>query len=589
MLSRLLNIFNYSILSITVSIYTMLKSLIILFFTVSIFSSAEDIVDRIIIPKTLITLDASNVDSDAVMVRGSRIHAVGQKDTLIKQFPNANVDYSFIDDVIIPGFIEHHIHPLLAAITMNSEIVAIDDWVLPGKSSIGVRDRDGYIKRIRALEDSLEDKETPLVSWGFHHYFHGKLTKDDLDNISSERPILIIHRSFHEFIMNSKALELFGIKKEDLKNLTLEEQKLANIEQGHFSERGLVVVMPKIMKYLAAPERLISGLEITEKYIQEQGVTLIANPGAMYNKDIQNVKNYVLGDIDTPFKSLFIPSALYMLEHLDAAELLEKTEDLIQWGGGKVQYLPNQIKLFTDGAMYSQNMVLRDGYIDGHKGTWLMEEKIFEDVFKIYWDAGYQIHIHQNGDAGLDRILDIVDKNNLRNPREDHRTTIVHFGYSAIDQIDRIKQLGLIVSANPYYVTALSDLYSKVGVGYERSQEMVRLGDVARANIPLSLHSDMPMAPASPLALMHAAVNRVNYANKVAGPNQRISALTALMGVTLNAAYTINLEEDYGSISVGKYANFTVLSDSPLEVDPLEIKDIQVKGTIVEGRIFSKK
>ena len=118
---------------------------------------------------------------------------------------------------------------------------------------------------------------------------------------------------------------------------------------------------------------------------------------------------------------------------------------------------------------------------------------------------------------------------------------------------------------------------------------MVRLGDVARANIPLSLHSDMPMAPASPLALMHAAVNRVNYANKVAGPNQRISALTALMGVTLNAAYTINLEEDYGSISVGKYANFTVLSDSPLEVDPLEIKDIQVKGTIVEGRIFSKK
>ena len=299
----------------------MLKSLIILFFTVSIFSSAEDIVDRIIIPKTLITLDASNVHSDAVMVRGSRIHAVGQKETLIKQFPNANVDYSFIDDVIIPGFIEHHIHPLLAAITMNSEIVAIDDWVLPGKSSIGVRDRDGYMKRIRALEDSLEDKETPLVSWGFHHYFHGKLTKDDLDNISSERPILIIHRSFHEFIMNSKALELFGIKKEDLKNLTLEEQKLANIEQGHFSERGLVVVMPKIMKYLAAPERLISGLEITEKYIQEQGVTLIANPGAMYNKDIQNVKNYVLGDIDTPFKSLFIPSALYMLEPVSYTHL----------------------------------------------------------------------------------------------------------------------------------------------------------------------------------------------------------------------------------------------------------------------------
>jgi len=162
----------------------------------------------------------------------------------------------------------------------------------------------------------------------------------------------------------------------------------------------------------------------------------------------------------------------------------------------------------------------------------------------------------------------------------------VHFGYSASDQIDRIKELGLIVSANPYYVTVLSDLYSKVGVGYERSQEMVRLGDVVRANIPLSLHSDMPMAPASPLVLMHAAVNRINYANKVAGPNQRISALNALKGVTLNAAYTINLEEDYGSVTVGKYANFTLLSDNPLTINPLKIKDIKVKGIIVEGKVF---
>ncbi len=216
MLSRLLNIFNYSILKITVSILSMNKSLITFLITLSIFSLAAEELDRIIIPKTLITLDAANANSDAVIIRGSKIFKLfgsfKSKDKLF--FPL--LDYSFIDDVIIPGFIEHHIHPLLAAITMNSEIVAIDDWVLPGKSSIGVRDRDGYIKRIRALEDSLEDKETPLVSWGFHHYFHGKLTKDDLDNISSERPILIIHRSFHEFIMNSKALELFGIKKEDL-------------------------------------------------------------------------------------------------------------------------------------------------------------------------------------------------------------------------------------------------------------------------------------------------------------------------------------------------------------------------------------
>ena len=564
----------------------MFKLLIITFATFSFVSSAEISLDRIIIPKQLITLDASNANSNAVMVRGDRIHVVGMKDDLMMAYPDAALDYSHANDVMVPGFIEHHIHPLLAAITMNSEILAIDDWIVPNKQSIGVRDRAGYFKRLKELETNIEDADTPLISWGFHHYFHGKLTKDDLDAISSERPILIIHRSFHEFIMNTKALELFKINKEDLKDLNLEEQKLANYEQGHFSERGLIMVMPKIMQYLAAPQRIIKGLETTEKYIHEKGITLIANPGAMYNKSIQGAKNYVLGDKDTPFNSLFIPSGLYMLEHFDQSELIEEAEALLKWGQGRVQYLPKQVKLFTDGAMYSQNMVLRDGYLDGHQGVWLMEEKIFKDTFKIFWDAGYQIHIHQNGDSGLDRILDAVKENMQSNPREDHRTTIVHFGYSAFDQVKSMKDLGIIVSANPYYVTALSDLYSKVGVGYSRSQEMVRLGDVARAKIPLSLHSDMPMAPASPLLLMHAAVNRINYAGKVAGPSQRISPLEALMGVTLNAAYTLKLEMDYGSISQGKYANFTLLEENPLEVDPSKIKDIKVNGTIVEGREF---
>ena len=560
----------------------MLKFLFFLFTSLSLLSLAED---RIIIPKDLVTLDSDYPNATAVLIRDDRIHAVGAKEDLIKEFPNTPVDLTHKNDVLIPGFIEHHIHPLLAAITMNSEIVAIDDWTVLNKKSTGIRDREGYLKKLKELESSMKTND-PLISWGFHHYFHGKLTKDDLDKISSDRPILIIHRSFHEFIMNSKALEFFGIAKEDLKGLNAEEKKLANYEEGHFSERGLIMVMPKIMQFLAAPQRIIGGLSITEEYIHKQGITLIANPGAMYNKLTQGAKNYVFGDTDTPFRSLFIPSALYMLEHFNNSELLEETEALLKWGEGKVQYLPKHIKLFSDGAMYSQNMVLRDGYLDGHQGVWLMEEDIFKETFRIYWDAGYQIHIHQNGDSGLDRILEVLEDNMARNPRDDHRTTIVHFGYSAFDQIEKMKQLGVIVSANPYYVPVLSDLYSKVGIGYARSQEMVRLGDVARANIRLSLHSDMPMAPASPLALMHAAVNRINYANEVAGPNQRISSLNALKGVTLNAAYVLGLESDYGSISPGKYANFTLLEDSPLTVDHLLIKDIKVKGTIVEGRLF---
>ena len=544
--------------------------------------------DRIVVAKEIITLDDRYQNIDAIFIKGDRIHSVGSKDKLSKEFPDIRVDASHENNIIVPGFIEHHIHPLLAGITMNSEIVAIDDWDVPHKKIAGVRDRDGYLKRLSTIENNMSDAEELLVSWGFHHYFHGKLTRQDLDLISKDRPILIIHRSFHEFIMNSSALNLFGITEKDLGHLNKEEKILASFKEGHFAERGLIAVMPKVMKYIAAPQRIIAGLKITEKYIHQNGITLIANPGSMHDKNIQKAKNFVFGDKETPFRSLYIPSALYMLEHTDILNLLEETKKQLSWGQGKVEFLPNHIKLFTDGAMYSQNMVLRDGYLDGHQGAWLMENDIFKDAFRLFWDAGYQIHVHQNGDAGLDRLLDVLDENMQRNPRKDHRTTVVHFGYSAFDQIERMKRLGVIVSANPYYVPVLSDLYSRKGVGYERSQQMVRLGDVNSAGIVLSLHSDMPMAPASPLVLMHSAVNRINYADEVAGPNQRISALTALKGVTLNSAYTLGIEDNYGSITPGKFANFTILSENPLSIDPLRIDQINVEGTIVEGRLFQK-
>ena len=565
-----------------------MKNLTLFFALLSFNPLFSNSIDRIVVAKEIVTLDDRYQNVDAVFIKGSRIQAVGTKDELLKEFPGVMVDIANENNIIVPGFIEHHIHPLLAGITMNSNIVAIDDWNVPHKKSAGVRDREGYLKRLTTIENNMNDLQEPLVSWGFHHFFHGKLTRQDLDLVSKDRPILIIHRSFHEFIMNSKALSLFKITEEDLKGLTDEEKKHASFDEGHFSERGLIAVMPKVMQYIAAPQRIIKGLQITEKYVQQNGITLIANPGSMYDQKIQQAKNYVFGDEDTPFKSLYIPSALYMLEHTDISNLLEETEKHLSWGQGKVEFLPNHIKLFTDGAMYSQNMVLRDGYLDGHQGAWLMENDIFKDVFRLFWDAGYQIHVHQNGDAGLDRLLDVLDENMQRNPRKDHRTTVVHFGYSAFDQVERMKKLGVIVSANPYYVSVLSDLYSRKGVGYERSQQMVRLGDVHRAEIVLSLHSDMPMAPASPLVLMHSAVNRINYADEVAGPSQRISPLTALKGVTLNSAYTLGIEDDYGSIIPGKFANFTILSDNPLAIDPLKIDQINVEGTIVEGRLFQK-
>ena len=535
--------------------------------------------------KEIVTLDEKVASANAVSVKSDRVMAIGSLDDLIERNPDASIDHQFQNDVIVPGFIEHHIHPFLSAITMNAEIISIEGWDLPNNQSIAYRDRDSYMQRLSEIEENMKS-DSPLITWGFHHYFHGDLSREDLDRISKDRPILVMHRSYHEFILNTPALEYFDISQEFIESLDEEARAYADFDRGHFSEQGMISVFPKLLRHLGKPEYLLSGLQLTEDYLHQNGVTMIANPGAWLIKSIQDAKNLILGDENTPFRSFFIPSALILSEDHDVPELVEEAKKLLEWGGGKVEYLPNRIKLFADGAMYSQNMVLSEGYLDGHQGAWLMQEGLYRSAFKLFWDEGYQIHIHQNGDEALDLILDVLEENMANNPREDHRTTIVHFGISRADQMDRVKSLGAIISANPYYVTALSDLYSKKGLGPERALEMVRLGDVDRAGIRFGLHSDMPMAPGSPLVLMHAAVNRINFANEVAGPKQRVSPLAALKGVTLDAAYIMGLENDYGSISEGKLANFTILSENPLSVNPLTIKDIEIKATIVEGKHY---
>ena len=535
--------------------------------------------------KEIVTLDEKVASANAVSVKSDRVMAIGSLDDLIERNPDASIDHQFQNDVIIPGFIEHHIHPFLSAITMNAEIISIEGWDLPNNQSIAYRDRDSYMQRLSEIEENMKS-DSPLITWGFHHYFHGDISREDLDRISKDRPILVMHRSYHEFILNTPALEYFDISQEFIESLDEEARAYADFDRGHFSEQGMISVFPKLLRYLGKPEYLLSGLQLTEDYLHQNGVTMIANPGAWLIKSIQDAKNLILGDESTPFRSFFIPSALILSEDHDVPELVEEAKKLLEWGGGKVEYLPNRIKLFADGAMYSQNMVLSEGYLDGHQGAWLMQEGLYRSAFKLFWDEGYQIHIHQNGDEALDLILDVLEENMANNPREDHRTTIVHFGISRADQMDRVKSLGAIISANPYYVTALSDLYSKKGLGPERALEMVRLGDVDRAGIRFGLHSDMPMAPGSPLVLMHAAVNRINFANEVAGPKQRVSPLAALKGVTLDAAYIMGLEDDYGSISEGKLANFTILSENPLSVNPQTIKDIEIKATIVEGKHY---
>ena len=434
----------------------------------------------------------------------------------------------------------------------------------------------------------LTDPAELLVTWGYHPVFHGPLTRADLDKISNARPINVWHRSAHEFIVNSKALQNYGIDAAFVGALSAAAQKQSNLEEGHFWEGGMFGVIPKRLPAIATPDRLRRGLEFVVRYYHTNGVTLGCEPGGLFAKQLQDAQNAVLSRPDSPFRFYFIPDG----KSINAAfpdTTISETEKVLGWGEGMTAMMPGAIKLFADGTIYSLAMQVREPYLGKGHGEWIMDPEFFARAFKVYWDAGYQIHVHVNGDAGLDMVLDNVETNMRCHPRYDHRTVAIHLAVSQKDQVERMKRLGVIVSGNPYYVRALADAYSKEGLGPERADNMVRLGDIERAGVSYSLHSDMPMAPGQPLFLMHCAVNRTTVSGRVAGPDQRASRMGALKGVTLDAAYSLRMEKDMGSIVPGKIANLTILDDNPLTVDAAKIKDIFVWGTVQEGRVLPVK
>lgn len=547
--------------------------------------------------KEIVTLDPGKPKAQAVAVVGDRILATGTLDELkaaAGKQPYA-VNMTFADKVIVPGFIAQHEHPLLAALTMKSEIIAIEDWVLPDGTRKAAKNRSEYLKRLADANAKLKDPDEPLVSWGYHHFFHGKLKKADLNAISKTRPIIIWHRSAHEFYLNAAAEKKYGVTKEWFDKLPDSTKKQSDFSNAHYWEQGFFALLPSLAPALASPERLRKGLELIKVYYHNSGVTLACEPGGLLSKKIQDAQNAVLSDSSAPFRFYFIAdgksiTGKYVNEKTYPDEkVAEDTEKLLTWGEGMTAYLPKQVKLFADGAIFSQLMQLNGGYTDGHKGEWIMNPDFFARSFRVYWDLGYQIHVHVNGDAGLDIVLNTLEFNMRRNPRPDHRTVIVHFAVSTPAQVARIKRLGAIVSANPYYPVALADNYRSNGLGPERADNMARMADVEKAGISYSLHSDMPMAPGQPLFLMWTAVNRVTNDGNLRGPKQRISPLSALKAVTLDAAYSLQMEKNVGSIVPGKLANFTILAENPLTSDPMKIKDIAVWGTVQEGRILPVK
>ncbi|MFT5330401.1 MAG: putative amidohydrolase YtcJ [Parasphingorhabdus sp.] len=494
------------------------------------------------------------------------------------------VDSRFARQILMPGFIEPHVHPMQTIMMLPIPFISPEEWQLPGKTHPAARGKAQYEQRLR--EELAKSKDKLFITWGHHKLFHGDMDRTELDRIAPDRPVVIWQRSFHEIIANSKALDLLGIGTQEAFTAEFDKPTIdpahADFASGIIHETALFGGIEKLRPYLFSPAKVQQGLADMRQMMLENGVTTSADLafGGFGGPEMESKLFKSLYDQPTtPSRILAIPVApLVTGDPNDWLKAMKAKYDSPKF------FFSNRVKLFADGAFFAQYMQMNPpGYSDGHEGKWLTEPEELQKQTERFWDAGWNLHTHVNGDKGLDVVLGITEK---LAPRNGQHIIMEHLGYSTEAQNRRIGEMGLYVSAQPNYIRILGDTYARTGMGPDRAAQMSRLGSLERKGVPLGLHSDFNMAPIDPLYLAWVASNRITLDGNVKAPEERLSLDKALRAITVEAAQVIGLDAMVGSIATGKKADFTVLDRDPYVGGAAKLREVEVQGVVFEGRWF---
>jgi predicted amidohydrolase YtcJ len=187
-----------------------------------------------------------------------------------------------------------------------------------------------------------------------------------------------------------------------------------------------------------------------------------------------------------------------------------------------------------------------------------------------------------NGDAAIDLMLEGLEAIAQKGPLPDHRSVAIHAQLARPDQLDRMRDLGVLPSFYAVHPFFWGD-WHRLSFGDERASFISPLRATLDRGIPLTIHNDSPVVPPDIMRLVSIAVNRETRSGHILGPDQRVNVMEALHAVTLGAAYQYFEEGDKGSIEVGKRADFVVLAQDPRTVDMSAIADIEIVETISRG------
>ncbi len=535
----------------------------------------------------IITINDAAPSAEALAVKDGKILAVGAKDAVLKTKGDATKVVDLAGKTLLPGFIDGHGHLSMVGIQAASanllpapdgegnSIPALQkllkDWAAKNPKGLG---GSGWIVGFGYDDSQLAEQRVP--------------TRDDLDAVSKDVPVMIIHQSGHVGSVNSKLLEVAGITAASVNppGGVIGRRAGSQEPDGRLEEIAFINVAFKLFgSFDAATQRSLikGGIGLYSAF----GYTTAEEGRASLETIDHEIAAAEAGEL--AIDVVAYPDIQMSVSAIAAPWLSREYKGRFRIGGAK---------LSLDGSPQAKTAWLTKPYHIPPPGQGAdyagypaikSDEKVNAFIDKCFAN-GWQVLVHCNGDAAGDQLIRAVRAATAKHGPGDRRTVMIHAQTAREDQLDAMKELGITPSFFAMHTFYWGDWHHDSVLGPERAARISPAASALKRGMKFNQHHDAPVAMPSSIIILHSQVNRVTRSGKILGPEQRVGVMDALKSITIHAAWTHFEEARKGSLETGKLADLVILDKNPLKIDPMALKDLKVLETIKEGNtVFSLK
>jgi predicted amidohydrolase YtcJ len=528
----------------------------------------------------------SAVYVETLVVRDGKILFAGRKDEALKQ---AGADHTEVDlqgRFMAPGFIDAHGHAYGAGFQkMAANILPPPDGTVTDIESLITTLKQWYA-------DLGKTGKSPKVIVGFG-YDDSQLKEkrhpvaDDLDKVSNTLPVILVHQSGHLQALNHVALAAVGFdaSTEDPQGGVIRREKDGKTPNGVLEETAGVMVMFKLFSKFdssMSANMVKAGVQAYKEF----GFTTVQE-GAATPSMVQAYKDMArAGDLD-------VDVAAYPVL-LASKELMDKQGTSDSYSG---HFRIAGIKITQDGSPQGKTAYLSHPYkvpppgqpktYRGYPG--MPRQSQLDSLVDYAFSKNWQVLMHCNGDAAGDMMIQSVRYASSKLGMADRRPVMIHAQTARYDQLDSMKQLGIIPSFFSMHTFYWGDWHRDETLGQERAFRISPAQTAYRKGLIFTEHHDAPVGLPSSIMILHTAVNRTSRTNSVIGEAEKLTPYQALLSLTRYSAYQYFEEKNKGTLTAGKLADLVILDRNPMKVDPKDIIRIHVMETIKEGRTVFKR